>query len=39
VEVYTPAGVGMLSSPASISADPVLPGFTLELTVIWNPPF
>jgi Uma2 family endonuclease len=39
VEVYTPAGVETLSSPATISADPVLPGFTLELTSIWNPPF
>jgi Uma2 family endonuclease len=38
-EVYTPAGVETLSSPATISADPVLPGFTLELTTIWNPPF
>jgi len=38
-EVYTPAGVETLSSPATISADPVLPGFTVELTSIWNPPF
>jgi Uma2 family endonuclease len=39
VEVHTPAGVEILSSPATISADPILPGFTMELTSIWNPPF
>jgi Uma2 family endonuclease len=39
VEVYGPAGVETLHSPAAISADPVLPGFTLELASIWNPPF
>ena len=38
-EVYTPAGVETLSSPATINADPVLRGFTLELASIWNPPF
>ncbi|MGH9395307.1 MAG: Uma2 family endonuclease [Terriglobia bacterium] len=39
VEIYTPDRVEMLSSPATISADPVLPGFKLELASIWNPPF
>ena len=39
LEVYGPAGVETLNSPATISADPVLPGFTLELASIWNPPF
>ena len=39
VEVYSTAGVETLNSPATLSADPVLPGFTLELTSIWNPPF
>ena len=39
VEVCSPAGVETLNSPATLSADPVLPGFTLELTSIWNPPF
>jgi Uma2 family endonuclease len=39
VEVYSPAGVETLSSPPTLSADPVLPGFKLELASIWNPPF
>jgi Uma2 family endonuclease len=39
VEVYSPAGVETLNSPTSVSADPVLPGFRLELASIWNPPF
>ncbi len=39
VEVYTPSEVGVLESPATLSADPVLPGFTLELALIWKPPF
>jgi Uma2 family endonuclease len=39
VEAYGPAGVETLNSPATISADPVLPGFKLELASIWNPPF
>ncbi|MGH9469136.1 MAG: Uma2 family endonuclease [Terriglobia bacterium] len=39
LEVYSPAGVETLISPASIGADPVLPGFKLELAAIWNPPF
>jgi Uma2 family endonuclease len=39
VEVYGLAGVETLHSPATISADPVLPGFKLELVSVWNPPF
>jgi Uma2 family endonuclease len=39
VEVYGLAGVETLHSPATISADPVLPGFKLELASVWNPPF
>jgi Uma2 family endonuclease len=39
VEVCTPAGVEILTSTDAVSADPVLPGFTLELGLIWNPPF
>jgi Uma2 family endonuclease len=39
VEVYSPAGVETLNSPSSISGAPVLPGFKLELSSIWNPPF
>jgi Uma2 family endonuclease len=39
VEVHSSAGVETLSSPATISAAPVLPGFQLELASIWNPPF
>jgi Uma2 family endonuclease len=39
VEVYSPAGVMTLNSPATVSGAPVLPGFKLELASIWNPPF
>ncbi|MGH9438193.1 MAG: Uma2 family endonuclease, partial [Terriglobia bacterium] len=39
VEIYTPDRVEILGSPATINADPVLPGFKLELASIWNPPF
>ncbi|MGH9353206.1 MAG: Uma2 family endonuclease [Terriglobia bacterium] len=39
VETYTSAGVEILNSPSAISADPVLPGFKLELSSVWNPPF
>ena len=39
VEVHTPDGVNVLESPERLSADPVLPGFTLELELIWSPPF
>ena len=39
VEIYTPPGVELLASPQSVSADPTLPGFTLELASIRNPPF
>lgn len=39
VAVYRPAeGVRWHDQPALISGDPVLPGFTLRLTAIWEPP-
>lgn len=31
--------VETLDTPSTISADPELPGFTLELALIWNPDF
>jgi Uma2 family endonuclease len=39
VEIYAPKDVRVLESPDSLSGDPVLPGFTLDLTLIWKPPF
>ncbi len=39
VEIYTPAGIETLLSPDTLIGDPVLPGFKLELGLIWNPPF
>jgi Uma2 family endonuclease len=39
VEVYTPSDVRVLEAPDTMSGDPVLPGFTLELALIWKPPF
>ena len=39
VEVYTPGEVCVLHSPDTLSCDPVLPGFALELALIWKPPF
>jgi len=39
VEVYTPDDVRVLESPDALSGEPVLPGFTLELALIWKPPF
>jgi len=39
VEIYTQSGVELLASPQTVTADPALPGFTLELASIWNPPF
>jgi Uma2 family endonuclease len=38
VHVYRP-GVApeILEEPQSVSADPVLPGFELQLEEIWNP--
>jgi Uma2 family endonuclease len=39
VEIYTPTEVQTLTSPEVVSADPVLPGFRLELALIWSPPF
>lgn len=39
VQIYTPTQVEALTSPEALSGDPVLPGFRLELAIIWNPPF
>jgi len=39
VEVYTPTGIEIVTSPQSLSGGSVLPGFTLELSPVWNPPF
>jgi Uma2 family endonuclease len=40
VEVYSPsAEVQIVASPEAVTGDPILPGFRLELTLIWNPPF
>lgn len=39
VEIHTPSGVELLTSPQTLSADPTLRGFKLELASIWNPPF
>jgi len=39
VEIYTSSGIETLMSPEAVSGDPVLPGFKLELALIWNPPF
>jgi len=39
VEIYTPAEVRTLTSSDAVSGDPVLPGFRLELALIWSPPF
>ena len=37
VHVYRPdQPVEVLEGPSSVSADPVLPGFTLDLSVIWE---
>jgi Uma2 family endonuclease len=38
VLVYRPgAGVQTLADPATVSGDPELPGFQLDLTPVWNP--
>jgi Uma2 family endonuclease len=39
VEIYSPEEVQVLKQPRTVSADPVLPGFTLELGSVWNPRF
>jgi Uma2 family endonuclease len=39
VEVYSSGPLRTLNSPESVVADPLLPGFCLELAAIWNPPF
>ena len=39
VEIYAPTGVEVHAAPETLTGDPVLPGFKLELASIWNPPF
>jgi len=39
VEIYTPTEARTLTSPEAVSGDPTLPGFRLELALIWSPPF
>jgi len=39
VEAYIDAATHTLASPSMVSGEPVLPGFTVELALIWNPPF
>jgi Uma2 family endonuclease len=39
VEIYTPGEIQYLQSPEALSGEPVLGGFVLDLTAIWNPPF
>jgi Uma2 family endonuclease len=39
VEIYTSSDFKVLTSPESISGDPLLAGFKLDLTAIWDPPF
>jgi Uma2 family endonuclease len=40
VYVYRPdAEVEVLDDPATLSGDPVLPGFSLDLKKIWEPDF
>lgn len=39
VEIYTPTGIQVLAAPETLTGDPLLPGFKLELASIWNPPF
>ena len=39
VEIWSPAGVQVLDAPETLIGDPVLPGFKLQLALIWRPPF
>lgn len=39
VGIYTPDRVETLNSPATLTGEPVLPGFKLDLAWVWNPPF
>ena len=40
VYIYRPgAEVESLSAPENLTGDPELPGFTLDLKPIWEPPF
>ena len=36
---HTDGNVELLSEPDAVTADAVLPGFTLDLAAIWKPPF
>jgi Uma2 family endonuclease len=36
VWVYTSAGIQIIEQPRDLSGDPILPGFTLDLTVIFT---
>ncbi len=40
VEIYSPVTeVQVLASPEAVAGESVLPGFRLDLALIWNPPF
>ena len=40
VYIYRPGvAVEVLDAPESLSGDPELPGFVLEMRRIWEPPF
>ena len=39
VEIHNATGVQILDSPETLTGDPLLPGFKLDLAPIWNPPF
>ena len=40
VEIYRPgAPVETIENPAELSADPILPGFVLDLAPVWDPGF
>lgn len=39
VEVYIPGKGQTLTRVEAVSGDPVLPGFRLELALVWAPPF
>ena len=36
IEIYSSAQCVLLQSPTVVSGDPVLPGFTLDLSLIWS---
>jgi Uma2 family endonuclease len=40
VEIYSPVTeVQVLASPQAVAGESVLPGFRLDLALIWEPPF